>query len=116
MMFTVPLKLPSKKNSYRIRKAGRRIWISPSQEVVDAENTISMFARRHLREFTGPVMVKVGIYGRLDVDNALGVIFDGLKKSGRIGDDRNIVEAVIVRMKGKNDKFHIEVMDWYRKV
>lgn len=56
--FTVPIPCPSKANSYRIHRAGRRQWIAPSDEVVAAEQTIALYARRHLTDFTGPVAVK----------------------------------------------------------
>lgn len=112
MKFTVPISLPSKKNSYEIHRAGLRRWIAPSAEVVQAENTIALFAKVHLDNFDGPVTVKLQIHGKLDVDNAGGVALDGLQKSGRIGNDRNVRRLEIERFPGKNESITIEVIPY----
>ena len=109
MKFSVPIKVPSKSNSYRIHRAGSRQWIAPSDEVVAAERAIALFARTHLPDFTGPVTVTIGIHGRIDIDNCAKVLLDGLQLSGRIANDSQVEELHIKRYPGKNEVVHIEV-------
>ena len=118
MSWTIRIKekIPSKKNSYRVRfskqfwtavmriaphvKMKGSYWIGPSKEVEQIEQIIAWIAKSEIKEdLTGPVEMAVVTGTRHDFDNLLGVIFDGLEKSGRIKNDRQIDRLTVERSK-----------------
>jgi Holliday junction resolvase RusA-like endonuclease len=109
-------KIPSKKNSYRVRfsrpfwsavmriaphvKVKGSYWIAPSKEVEQIEQIIAWITRAEIKkDLTGPLEVAVVTGTRHDLDNLLGVIFDGMEKSGRIKNDRQIDRLTVERSK-----------------
>lgn len=127
--FEIPFRLPSKKNSYQLRflpsfwkrikpiaevfkRQGARApyWIGPSQEVVDAETQIAWIAKVAIKKaMSGDLIVTILFKGKMDVDNAPGVILDGIEKSGRINNDRQVVEIRLKRVgPGKGCEVEIE--------
>ena len=116
--FEIPFRLPSKKNSYEIRfnrffwrmikpfvasfkrrAASSPYWIGPSREVRDAEIQIAWIAKGAIKKpMAGDLIVTILFWGKLDVDNAPGVILDGIEKSGRIKNDRQVTEIKMKRI------------------
>lgn len=122
--FSISIKIPSKKNSYiihfnpRFWKAvssvigyfPKRYWIAPGEMVKEAEQIIAWTAKAKLRApLEGKIVLLAEVNPRLDVDNALAVILDGLQKSGRIANDRQIEIAVAIRGESK-DKCHVTLI------
>ena len=114
--FTIKEKIPSKKNSYRVRfskqfwtavmrisphvKMKGSYWIGPSKEVEQIEQIIAWIAKSEIKkDLAGRLEVSVITGTRHDLDNLLGVIFDGLEKSGRIKNDRQIDRLTVERSK-----------------
>ena len=92
--FKIRVHLPSKKNSYLISKkktrSGKiRAVIYPSKAVLQAEKTIAWHIKINTRpkDLEGWLVVYAIINSRMDVDNAGGVIMDGVQKSGRVIND-----------------------------
>jgi Holliday junction resolvase RusA-like endonuclease len=114
--FAIKEKIPSKKNSYRVRfskpfwsaviriaphvKVKGSYWIGPSKEVEQVEQIIAWVARSQIkRDLKGRVEVRVVTGTKHDLDNLIGVIFDGMEKSGRIKNDRQIDRLIVERSK-----------------
>lgn len=71
-------------------------WIDSTPEVKQTEQLIALAAKTAIRTtFAGPVRLQVTFRGKNDLDNALGVIFDGLQQSGVITNDRQIRRLVV---------------------
>jgi len=127
------VKLPSKSNSNEIRFApglwaiireyvelwrrhnsGKKpYWIGPSEEVKVTEEEI---AWRYKAGENGrwvqkePLRVVVRLIGqRVDIDNALKVLLDGLEKSGRLGDDRQVKDLWVRHLPGQTPSVEVEV-------
>lgn len=125
----IRIPIPSKKNSMQVRlkptfwaalvRTGlaRRFkhpwWVAPTEKVKEAEQLIAWTAKTRLPDFgSQEVQVKVGVYGRRqDTDNLLGVIADGLEKSGRIQNDRQIARWEVERL-GPGVGCVVEVSTW----
>jgi Holliday junction resolvase RusA-like endonuclease len=116
--FTVPGKIPSKKNSSKImqnRKTGAR-WIGYADEVERYESKVRLLATKASLEnaglkLTGPLKIEVMVYTHSetqDTDNMLGAIFDGLKRSRLIQDDVQFRRTEIEHFE-TSDKEYIEV-------
>ena len=120
--FEIDAKLPSKKNSYQIffsrsfwsqvspivralkRSTGRSLyWISPSQETKDFERFIAWTAiAAKIPQFgDAEVELNVKVNTRLDLDNVLGALLDGLEASEKIRNDRQVSKITIERWKKK---------------
>ncbi len=106
------LVLPSKKNRYLVmfnQSFWRQVagiarlfrspyWIDSAPTVKAAEKTIAWKAKALHGRFEGPVCLTIGIRGEIDLDNALGVIFDGIQQSGVIENDGHIAEVHVKRL------------------
>jgi Holliday junction resolvase RusA-like endonuclease len=128
MRVVVPIPLPNKANTYGIHfspffwdaikdiVAGIRrhsnkplYWIAPSQEVRDIETAIAYIAKSSLLEDTDkPVRLEIWISDKLDVD-AIKAIPDGIQKSGRIKNDRQIQELIVHKIPIKNVEFKFDI-------
>ena len=128
MRVVVPMPLPNKANTYEIHfhsalwsrikgivKALRPTvktplyWIAPSQEVRNIEEAISFLAKASLLEDTDqPVRLEIWISNRLDAD-AVKAIGDGIQKSGRIKNDRQIEELIVHKIPIKNVEFKFDI-------
>jgi hypothetical protein len=120
--------LPNKANTYEIHfhqafwnkikgivRAMRAVvkkplyWIAPSAAVIAAEQAIAYFALQSLPEDTDqPVRLEIWISDRLDAD-AVKAIGDGIQKSGRIKNDKQIEELVIHKLPIKNTEFKFDL-------
>ena len=129
MRITVPCPLPSKTNQYEIHfhgslwaciyhtvselkkhVRGPLYWIAPSKETKDVEKAIGYAANLSIAEDTDqPVMVEAWVSDRLDADNALKIILDGIQLSGRIKNDRQVKELAVHKIPMKNTEFSFEV-------
>jgi len=92
--FDLPFPIPSKKNCYVIHQRGQKRWIGKKKVVTDAEEAVALIARTKLpKTLKTPIGVTLHVWQSKkrhriqDADNIVGVIFDGLVKSGRIKDD-----------------------------
>lgn len=128
MRVVVPMPLPNKANTYEIHfhpmlwgkikgivgslrssVKARLYWIAPSKEVVAIEEAISYIAKTSLHEDTDkPVRLEVWVSDRLDAD-AIKAIGDGIEKSGRIKNDRQIQELIVHKIPIKNDHFKFDL-------
>jgi Holliday junction resolvase RusA-like endonuclease len=127
MRVTVPLPLPNKANTYEIHFAPffwnaikdivaglaqyRKplYWIGPSKKVKDVERAIGFMALQSLTEDTEKsVAVDIWISDRLDAD-AIKACLDGIQLSGRIKNDRQVMELRIHKEKRKNTEFSFEI-------
>lgn len=84
-----------KKNSYVIRRSRGKVWIAPSREVQEAQKALSIQIMVAYRAAgwvptDAPVAFSGECDPRGDLDNALGIIFDALQKSGVIRNDNQI--------------------------
>jgi len=93
-VFDLNFPIPSKKNCYEIHHAGSKRWIGKKKIVKDAEEAVALIARTKLpKTLKTPIGVVLHVWQSKkrkriqDADNLVGVIFDGLVKSGRIPDD-----------------------------
>lgn len=128
MRVVVPMPLPNKANTYEIHfhsslwirikgivQALRSTvksplyWIAPSQEVRNIEEAISYLAKSSLYEDTdGPVKVEIWISDRLDAD-AVKAVLDGIQKSGRIKNDRQVQILTVYKIPVKNTEFKFDI-------
>lgn len=128
MRVVVPMPLPNKANTYEIHfhsalwsrikgivqalKASIKTplyWIAPSQEVRNVEEAISYLAKGSIFEDTeAPVKVEIWISDRLDAD-AVKAVLDGIQKSGRIKNDRQVQILTIYKIPIKNTEFKFDV-------
>ena len=95
-------KFPTKKNSLVIclnKTTGRR-FLQPSSEAKAVLETIAWAAKAAIpRMLTGDLRVKIGVYGkRRDIDNVACTVFDALELSGKIKNDRQVVDLRVKRM------------------
>jgi Holliday junction resolvase RusA-like endonuclease len=118
--FVCQFPIPSKKNRYKIHKRGNRRWIGKAEEVVNAEIAVALIARTALpKDLKTPIRVEIFAQQsksrkRLqDGDNLVGVIFDGMVKSGRIPDDSfAIIPQHEVRFEGREkDEVRVRVIE-----
>jgi len=112
--------VPSKKNKYKIHKAGNRRWIGKAKVVTIAEDAIALIARAKLpKDLKTPVRVEIYVTQskrrkRLqDCDNLVGTIFDGLVKSGRIKDDSMgyIGQLEVIYMGRGDDEVSVKIIE-----
>ena len=128
MRAVVPMPLPNKANTYEIHfhpvlwskikgivsvlrgyVKTPLYWIAPSKEVIAAEEAISYFTKQSILEDTDqPVRLEIWISNRLDVD-AIKAIGDGIQKSGRIKNDRQIEDLIVHKIPIKNTEFKFDV-------
>jgi hypothetical protein len=128
MKVTVPMPLPNKANTYEVKfnptfwraiyqiasgmKAymrGPLYWIGPSKAVKEAELAIAYIAKLSIADDTaGPVQLDIWISNRLDAD-CVKAVLDGIQKSGRIVNDRQIVELLVHKVEMKNESFSFDI-------
>jgi len=125
--FEIKGRIPSKKISYRVhldqrilkalmqfsnlfRSVKRKWWVAPSVELREAETLIAWTAKAKLPDMlTEDLALDVRTPLKNDLDNLLGVILDGIEKSGRIKNDKQFKCIEIVR----NEKLkNTEVTVW----
>ncbi|HEC61548.1 MAG TPA: RusA family crossover junction endodeoxyribonuclease [bacterium] len=118
--FLLPFPIPSKKNKYRIHQRGTKRWIGKAEDVVNAEVAVGLIAKTALpKNLKTPISVTIWARQsksrkRLqDGDNLVGVIFDGLVKSGRIpGDSFAIIPEHHVYFKGRErDEVRVKIVE-----
>jgi len=127
--FRIPIPCPSKSNTYEIHfdrqfwgvikqyVAGMRkytkkplYWIAPSKAVVETERAIAFAAKRVMEEdFDGPVRLFIWVSDKIDADNALKAICDGIEKSGRIKNDKQVKQIIVTKFQGPNKYFDIDI-------
>jgi hypothetical protein len=128
MRHTIPCGIPNKANTYEIHFnrtfwgtiqqyvtglkkyiRGPLYWIGPSSEVKQFEQVVGFYTLRILEEdTTGPVSVTIWMRGKGDVDGVKAVL-DGIEKSGRIKNDRQVAELHVFRVQGPNESFDLEI-------
>jgi hypothetical protein len=128
MKVVVPMPLPNKANTYGIRFDPRfwkmikglatsfrarfkssPYWIGPSEEVKAIEEAIAYWTLRSIFEDTeAPVKVEIWISNRLDAD-AVKACLDGIQKSGRIKNDKQVEVLTIYKLPIKNTEFSFDV-------
>src|SRR5260221_2815496 len=107
-LIVVPGRGPSKANTYEVRidatvwqqikpiveqwrkQTGKRpFWISPSDAVKVYEQLVAYHVTASEKfKFEGPLALEIAVYGsRLDVDNQVKAIQDGIQQSGIIKND-----------------------------
>jgi len=118
--FVLEFPVPSKKNRYRIHQRGTRRWIGKAEDVVNAEIAVGLIAKTALpKDLRTPISVTMLVQQsksrkRLqDGDNLVGVIFDGLVKSGRIpGDSLAVIPEHHVYFVGREkDEVRVQVVE-----
>ncbi len=71
-------------------------WVDTTEEVKQTEQLIAYAAKRAIHAtLAGPVTLHITFRGKNDLDNALGVIFDGLQQSGVIINDNQIKRLIV---------------------
>lgn len=128
MRVVVPLPMVNKANTYQVRfhpifwkiieKIARGFrsvhkkspyWIGPSDEAVNLENVIAYYAKQSLAEDTAsPVRVDIWVPERFDAD-AVKVVLDGIEKSGRIKNDRQVQVLTVYKLPIKNKEFKFDI-------
>ena len=118
--FVCQFPIPSKKNRYKIHKRGNKRWIGKDEAVVNAEIAVALIARTALpKDLKTPIRVGMFVQQsrrrkRLqDSDNLVGVIFDGLVKSGRIPDDSMgiIREHYVCFLGREKDEVRVKIVE-----
>lgn len=93
------IKLTSVNRKYTIARGKRQLVLSPEYRTF--KTAISRSARR-VTEFTTPVRIRIFHSSRLDVDNPVKAIMDGLQDAGILANDR-LVKSLIVDVDHKNE-------------
>jgi hypothetical protein len=84
-------------------------WIAPSDAVRTIERDIGFFALRAMPDDTdGPVRLDAWISDSLDWD-AVKAISDGIQKSGRIKNDKQIKIGQVIKLPMKNTQFSFDL-------
>jgi len=129
MRVTVPLPLPNKANTYQVHFApwfwkaiqdivsgirgkgfkGKLYWAAPTKEVTEVERAIGFIAKQALPdEHDGPIILDVWISDKLDWD-AVKAISDGVEKSGRIQNDKQIKIGHVYKVPEPNKAFMFDL-------
>jgi Holliday junction resolvase RusA-like endonuclease len=127
--FRIPIPCPSKANNYEIhfdrqfwgvirqyvegmRKYTKKplYWISPSKAIKETERAIAFAAKRILDEdIEGPVWLKLWVSDKIDADNALKAVCDGIEQSGRIKNDKQVKQITVNKFPGPNNHFDLDI-------
>lgn len=123
-------RVPNKANTYKVRvdpslwkqieflvrawmKAHpkkRPWWVGPSQEVIDFEEQLAWWFRAQERRtfsIEEDVEMELHLFGQdIDVDGVKAVL-DGVEKSGRISNDRQVTKLTIEKMPADHPRMEI---------
>ena len=121
---TLTEKAPSKKNSYVIRFSRsfwaciksivekfrhykqKTYWIDTSDEVKRFEELVAWNVKAAWPDLEGDLLLEVQFNGSVDTDNTLGAICDGIERSGRIKNDRQIRKIIVERRGSGHGRVH----------
>ena len=88
----------------------KKWWVAPTPKVKQAEQLIAWTAKAALPDLgDAPLGILVMTPQKNDLDNLLGVILDGIEKSGRIKNDKQFEHIAITR---HPELKHTEVDIW----
>lgn len=129
-LIVIPGRGPSKANSYEIRidpslwqqikpiveqwrkRMGKRPWwISPSDAVKAYEQLVAYHVTASEKfKFDGPLALEILVYGsRLDVDNTVKAIQDGIQQSGIIKNDSQFTRLEVEKHPADEPRVELKI-------
>lgn len=129
-LIVIPGRGPSKANTYEIRidpslwqiirplveqwraKTKKRpFWISPSDAVKSYEQLVAHHVTASEKfKFEGPLALEIAVYGsRLDVDNQVKAIQDGIQQSGVIKNDNQFTKLNVEKFADSDSRVEIRI-------
>jgi Holliday junction resolvase RusA-like endonuclease len=96
---------------WRAKTRKRPYWISPSYVVKAYEELVAYHVTASERfTFDGPLALEIAVYGsRLDLDNQIKAIQDGVQQSGLVANDNQFTKLDVEKFAAREPRVELQI-------